>query len=203
MIKQKFLIAASFSIALAGCSTSGLNTSMYSIHQPVVERTNYAIDVNTGGNGLSSSERVRVSEWFDALKLGYGDRIALDYGDGGYANAAVRHDIAELANGRGMLLSETPPITAGNVEPGTARIVVTRSKASVPSCPDWSKSSDRNYNTANHSNYGCAMNSNIAAMVADPEDLVRGQETASMDSNTGNKAVKALRDKPAVAGVTK
>jgi type IV pilus biogenesis protein CpaD/CtpE len=40
-------------------------------------------------------------------------------------------------------------------------------------------------------------------MIADPEDLVRGQETAQMDTNSGSKAVKALRDKSAAAGVTK
>ena len=203
MINCKFLIAASFSVAVAGCSTAGMNTSMYSVHQPVVERTNYAIDVNTSSNGLSSAEQVRVAEWFDALKLGYGDRIAVDYGNGGYSNATVRQDVSDLAKTRGMLIGDTAPVTAGNVEVGTVRIVVSRSKASVPSCPDWSKSSDRNYNSANHSNYGCAMNSNLAAMVADPEDLVRGQETARIDSNSGSKAVKALRDKPAVAGVTK
>ena len=203
MNKHTFLIAASFSIALGGCSTAGINTSMYSVHQPVVERTNYVIDVNTSGGGISSAEQVRVAEWFDALKLGYGDKVALDYGDNGYANAAVRQDIANLAKSRGMLIGETPPVTVGNVSPGSVRIVVSRSKASVPSCPDWSKTSDRNYNTAVHSNYGCAMNSNLAAMVADSEDLVRGQETARADSNSGNKAIKALRDKPAVAGATK
>ncbi len=201
MIKNKFLITASLSIALAGCGTLlDTNTSMYSVHQPVVERTNYAIDVNTSGGGISSSEQVRVGEWFDALKLGYGDRIALDYGDG-YSNAAAKQDVSDLANRNGMLLVDTAPVTPGNVAPGTVRIVVTRSKASVPSCPDNSKTSDRNFNSALSSNYGCSANSNLAAMIADPEDLVRGQETDPMDANTNSKAVKALREKPAKAGV--
>jgi pilus assembly protein CpaD len=201
MIKSKFLIVTSLSLVLAGCSTLDANTSMYSVHQPVVERTNYAIDVNTAGGGISSSERVRVSEWFDALKLGYGDRIALDYGDG-YSNAAAKQDVAELADRHGMLLVDTAPVTPGNVAPGTVRIVVTRSKASVPGCPDNSKTSDRNYNSAVSSNYGCAANSNLAAMIADPEDLVRGQQTDPMDGNTGKKAIDALRVKAAKAGVT-
>jgi pilus assembly protein CpaD len=202
MSKTKFLIAASFSLSLAGCGAMDANTSMYSVHQPVVERTNYALDVNTDGYGVSVSEQRRVSEWFDAIQLRYGDRVALDYGDG-YANAQSRKIVGDIASARGILLNETAPVTAGNIVPGTFRIVISRSSASVPSCPDWSKASDRNFNASNHSNYGCATNSNIAAMIADPEDLVRGQETAQMDTNSGSKAVKALRDKSAAAGVTK
>jgi pilus assembly protein CpaD len=201
MIKSKFLITALLGISLTGCGTLDTNSSMYSVHQPVVERTNYAIDVNTSGNGISSTEQVRVAEWLDALKLGYGDRVALDYGDS-YSNAAAKQDVANLAEKHGMLMVDTAPVTPGNVAPGTVRLVVTRSKASVPSCPDWSKTSDRNYNGANHSNYGCATNTNIAAMVADPEDLIRGRATDRMDNSTSSKAVKALRDKPASAGVT-
>jgi pilus assembly protein CpaD len=203
MSKSKFLIAASLSLSLAGCGAIGANTSMYSVHQPVVERTNYAIDVNIDGNsGIPVSEQRRVGEWFDALKLGYGDRIAIDYGDN-YASAGAQRAISGLADKYGMLLGDTAPVTVGNVAPGTVRIVVTRSKASVPSCPDMHKTTEANYNASNSSNYGCATNTNLAAMIADPEDLVRGQETAQMDTNTGSKAVKALRDKPAVAGATK
>jgi pilus assembly protein CpaD len=75
------------------------------------------------------------------------------------------------------------------------RVVVTRSKASVPSCPDWSTNREYNYNASNHSNYGCSINSNLAAMIADPEDLVRGRENKKLDSNSGKKAVDAYRTK--------
>ncbi len=57
MRNVKFLTAAVASITLAGCAANSLgtsNTSMYSIHQPVVERTNYAIDLNSDGGSISS-----------------------------------------------------------------------------------------------------------------------------------------------------
>ncbi len=194
MQNTKFLIAASLSLTLAGCGAMGANTSMYSVHQPVVERTNYAIDVNTDGSGISMAERTRVGEWFDALKLGYGDRIALDYGDG-YPSAATRQVVSDFADKYGMLVGDTAPVTVGNVAPGTVRIVVTRSKASVPSCPDLHKTTESNYNASNSSNYGCATNTNLAAMIADPEDLVRGRSTAPIDGNGGNAAINANRAK--------
>ncbi len=195
MINTKFLIAASLSLTLAGCGSMGANTSMYSVHQPVVARTNYAIDINTnGGGGITSSEEGRMAEWFDALRLGYGDRISVDYGDS-YSNPVMQQSISRIASKYGMAVSETAPLTPGNITPGTARIIVTRSKASVPSCPDHSTTSDTNFNSSTSSNYGCAANSNLAVMVADPEDLVRGRQTNPINASGTNAAIKANRDK--------
>ena len=194
MHNMKFLIAAGFSITLAGCGSLGTNTSMYSAHQPVVQRTNYAIDVNVDGGGMPVAEQRRMGEWFDAMQLGYGDRVSVDYGSG-YVNMAAQRVVTAAAGDRGVLISDTAPVTVGEVAPGTIRVVVTRSKASVPSCPDWSTQSDSNFNSSNHSNYGCSTNSNLAAMVADPEDLVRGRDSKKLNSNSGTKAVNAHRAK--------
>lgn len=192
MKKALFLIAASLS--LAGCGTLPTNTSMYSVHQPVVERTNFAIDLASDGSGIASADQVRLNEWFDALGLGYGDRISIDNGNG-YASSDAARDVAAAAAKRGMLMTDTAPTTPGAIAPGNIRVVVTRSQASVPSCPDWSTTHENNYNTGNHSNHGCASNSNLAAMVADPEDLVRGRESGRLDRNSGKAAVNAYKTK--------
>jgi pilus assembly protein CpaD len=190
-MKANIIMTAALAFTLAGCGAmgaTGANTSMYSVNQPVVERTNYAIDVNLDGySGMSAAERARVSDWFSALKLGFGDRIAIDYGDNGLGGSA-QNDVADLASMHGMVISDTAPVTAGNIAPGTARIVVTRSKASVPDCPNWSKTTEANFNSSNHPNYGCATNSNLAAMVADPEDLVRGRESPPRNAKAGKKS---------------
>lgn len=185
-MRGKIILTASLAFTLAGCGAVGANTSMYSTNQPVVQRTNYAIDVNVDNAGVSSAEQDRIGQWFEAMKLGFGDRIALDYGDG-YADAAVKQSVAALAAQHGMLLNDTAPVTSGNVAPGTVRIVVTRSTASVPNCPNWTKTTEANYNSSNHPNYGCATNSNLAAMVADPEDLVRGRESTPENSRGGSR----------------
>ena len=192
MMKATFLIAAS--LTLAGCGATTSNTSMYSVHQPVVERTNYVIDLASDGNGIASADQNRLNEWFDALGLGYGDRISIDNGDG-YASTEAANFVAAAAAKRGMLISNTAPTTPGAIASGNIRVVVTRSQASVPSCPDWSTTSDSNFQTANHSNHGCATNSNLAAMVADPEDLVRGRESARLDRNSGKAAVTTYKTK--------
>ena len=94
-----------------------------------------------------------------------------------------------------MLISEEAPVTAGYVNPGQVRIVVTRSTASVPGCPDWSANGEHNPTNATSPGYGCAVNGNLAAMVANPEDLITGQKgTGETVVSTSTKAIKAYRD---------
>jgi pilus assembly protein CpaD len=197
-MRAKLALTATLALTLAGCGTIGAtskNSSVYSSNQPVVERTNYAMDVNLDGySGISLTERTRLSQWFDALELGYGDRITIDFGDTSN-NAAASSDVADLAQMHGMVIGDTAPVTPGNIAMGTARVIVTRSTASVPNCPNWDKSTEANFNSGNHTNYGCAVNSNMAAMVADPEDLVRGRKsTLRNDAGAGRPAIPADRN---------
>jgi pilus assembly protein CpaD len=47
------------------------------------------------------------------------------------------------------------------------------------------------------SNFGCGVNSNLAAMVANPEDLIHGREgSAVVDAQTASKAVATYRAAP-------
>src|SRR3546814_11334058 len=84
----------------------------------------------------------RLDGWFSSIGLAYGDRVSIDNPDS-YANAGVRDDVARLLGNYGMLLSDVAPVTAGSVPGGTVRIVVSRSVASVPGCPDGRSSEER------------------------------------------------------------
>lgn len=186
-------IALSLGLVLAGCGGMPDNRSLNSVHQPVVERSNYTFDVTTGSDGLSYPEQRRLAGWFEAMGLGYGDRISID---DPLASPATRATVEALASRYGLMVSNEAPLTPGHVAAGSARIVITRTTASVPGCPDWSANSDTNLQNATSSNYGCATNSNLAAMVADPEHLVKGaagmSDTLVMSST---KAIGAYREK--------
>ena len=193
-------IAASLGLAAAACQTpANQNASLDSVRQPVVERANYALDVETDGTGLPVAEQGRLVAWFDTLDLGYGDRVSLDDAAGA---PAVRDDVAALAGRYGLLLSDGAPVTNGFVQPGRARIVVTRTRAHVPGCPDWSEKTADYGDNATAPGFGCAVNGNMAAMIADPEHLLRGAagtgETVVMSST---KAIKTYREQePTGAG---
>jgi len=167
------------------------NRGLESIRQPVVERNNFAFDVKAAASGLSIAEQARLADWFDTMDLRYGDRISID---DPMMSPATRDAIAKLAARHGILVSEGAPVTAGYVQPGEARVIITRSTATVPGCPDWSEKSDMNYNNGTRSGYGCAINSNLAAMVANPEDLITGQKgTGETVVTTSTKAIQSYR----------
>jgi pilus assembly protein CpaD len=190
--KTLFAVAA-LGLTLAGCGTQ--NRGLESVHQPVVSRTDYVIDVAAGYEGLAEGEFQRLGGWFDSLKLGYGDRIAIDSGGRGTPEG-TREAIAAAAARYGLLLDDNAPIVAGEIAPGAVRVVVSRTKAAVPGCPDWSRTGNPNFDQHAGSNFGCGVNSNLAAMMADPQDLVQGRDNGSVsDAAVSTKAIKSYRDR--------
>lgn len=185
-------LTLSLALALGGCGGMASNASLESVHQPVIERTNYVLDLNAGPGGLSIPEQRRLSGWFEAMDLRYGDKITLDDPMKSGANRAA---IEAVAGRFGMLLGEQAPVTPGFVNAGTVRVIVSRSKANVPGCPDWSAKSDFNPRNASTAGYGCAVNSNMAAMVADPEHLLHGASgTGTTTVMSASKAIGSYRE---------
>ncbi|MGB3166823.1 MAG: CpaD family pilus assembly lipoprotein, partial [Alteraurantiacibacter sp.] len=123
--------------------------------------------------------------------LRYGDRVSVDDPVG---SPATRQDIAAVASRYGILLSDTAPVTEGYVNPGNVRVVVSRSIAYVPGCPNWSNEYGFNQGNQTSPGYGCAVNSNIAAMVADPEHLLEGASgTGETVVMTSTRAINSYR----------
>lgn len=194
--------ALALGVTLAGCSSGPLtetNTSLYSVNQPVVDRTNFTLDVDTGRSGLSINEQQRLNGWFETMDLRYGDRVTVEDPS---SNPAVADAVNELAGRYGLIVSGVAPTTTGLLGAGQARVVITRSTASVPSCPNWDDRHDGNFKNETSKNYGCAINSNLAAMVANPEDLLEGQSgTGETVIATGTKAIATFREaEPTGAG---
>lgn len=190
---------AAMGFALAGCMGGGggaeANRSLDSVHQPVVSVNNYVYDAEAASGNLTPTELRRVSDWLDALHVRYGDRVAIDDASNSTPRAA-RDAIATLMARRGMMLSDYAPITSGEIAPGRVRVVLTRSTARVDGCPNWDTRSAIGSSNTTTSNYGCASNANLAAMVADATDLVRGANRASNDPLTASKAIEAYRTAP-------
>ena len=170
---------------LAGCNEY---RGLESRHQPVVARTDFTFDLASSGYGLAPGEDARLAGWLAALQVGYGDTITVDDPSG---SAGIRGEVASQAAGRGLLLGDVPPVTAGPVAPGAIRVIVSRAVARVPGCPDYrGEDGSPNFTGRTSANYGCGTNATLAAMVANPVDLVRGQ--AGADTLGPAAAVKAI-----------
>jgi pilus assembly protein CpaD len=176
--------ALTLSLMLTACGDERpQNRGLDSVHQPVVQRTDYIFDLATSGNRLAPGEITRLRGWFDSLHLRYGDKVAVDAGDGVGVTAAA-NEIASVAAARGLAIESHAPITQGAVAPGSIRVVMSRTTASVPGCPEFRESALAKFNSTTAPNFGCAVNSSLAAMIANPEDLVQGRNT---DDHTVNQ----------------
>ncbi|RIV83220.1 pilus assembly protein CpaD [Aurantiacibacter xanthus] len=198
------VLALSLALGLAACANTNPahNSTLNSVHQPVVERNTYTLDLATNAGGLPISEQQRLANWFEAMDIGYGDRIAID---AAVDNPSVRENVAAIASRHSLLLSDGAPVTEGFVDPGKVRVVVTRSRAYVPNCPDWSASEGTTLGNNTSPNFGCAVNSNLAAMIADPEHLLEGARgTGETTVMTSTRAIQTYREiRPSAAqGVT-
>jgi pilus assembly protein CpaD len=187
------LILVALSTALAACNTPDMpERGVASVHVPVVTSADYVFDAAAPGGALAPGESDRLNGWFQGLGLGYGDTV---YVDGAYGVPA-RAQVAAIAGRYGMLVTAGAPVTAGAIGPGSVRVVVARRRAEVPGCPDWSRPADPDPMNRMMSNFGCGVNSNIAAMVANPEDLLHGREgTGVTDTVTATRAVDLYRSK--------
>ena len=188
-------IALTLAPALAACggATTGAaaNRSLYSVHQPIVATSTFALDLATaGGGGLSQPEQERLAGWLDTMRLAYGDRLTVE---GPGLTPAARADVAAIAGRHGIIPSEAAPVSAGGIAPGSVRVTLTRSTAEVRDCPDWSGRPGG----GTRAGYGCATNANLAAMISDPEHLLHGAtDTGNTQVMTSNKAIDAYRNGP-------
>jgi pilus assembly protein CpaD len=198
----KLAAVSALGLAVCGCAaqprgnlTPANNTGVYSLHQPVVEHTNYVFDLRVEGDRISEAELERLAAWFQSIGARYGDRLSVDEARGS-ESASVRGDVARVAADFGLLLGEgAAPVTEGRVEAGTVRVVASRASAHVEGCPNWSDPGIESP-TRTGTNYGCAVNSNLAAMIADPDDLIRGRDNAGRDTSVvAGRAIRVYRER--------
>jgi pilus assembly protein CpaD len=192
-MRSTFIIIALGS-SLAACNAPDMpRQGMSAVHVPVVSQVNYVFDAAAPGGSLAPGEASRLDNWFRALDVRYGDSVYVD----GFDAASARGQVAEVAAGYGLLVSDGAPVTAGQIVPGSVRVIVSRNEAAVPGCPDWHAKSTPNFNNETMSNFGCSVNSAMAQMIANPEDLIHGREGLGVsDARTATRGVNTYRTAP-------
>jgi pilus assembly protein CpaD len=78
-------------------------------------------------------------------------------------------------------------------------IIVTKSGAHAKQCGDWPEDLSKTAQNDAYANFGCSQQNNIAAMVANPQDLVRPRATAPSDPMRRIKVFENYRNGEAVA----
>ncbi len=120
---------------------------------------------------------------------------------GGGASARVANDIAGLVLQQGvprnMIRMATYPAPAS----APVQIGYVKARAHTAPCGDWSMDSANEFKNEQMPNHGCAVQSNIAAMLANPQDAVAPQPTSPAQAAAGTAAIKKISNGQSSSGV--
>ncbi len=178
-------------ICLAGCMADKappMNASLDTIYKASVkfEDTSHVVEMHNGV--LSSQEDSALSAFLNMTGVTYADRISLETGDAGNVNKSRTAIDAVLSR---VGLSASNVSLANGLKPGEVRVVVTHSSIVMPECGHFDRAASPNWQNQTSANFGCASRSNLAAMVANPADLVSGTPLGSPNAALVAKPVES------------
>lgn len=179
-----------------------------SVHQPVVRRVEYSLDVAADITPGSTEDR-RLADWLEALTPVYGDQVALDLG-----GRAMPGHLPQILHARlakfGLVEAPILPVSVTPIPSDRVRITLRRSVASVPGCPNYRGVGGADFGNSGIRGYGCAVNGNIASMIADPNDLLEGKAAppgegwrAAKDATDATSVGRDSQLAPTGAGISK
>ncbi|MDZ4111598.1 MAG: hypothetical protein U1E18_18655, partial [Brevundimonas sp.] len=99
MNRSVLLVLALLALPLAAAQAGRYNRGVESVHQPIVQRHDYVLDIS--GEGLDPVAAARVRQWLDAIGLAYGDRISID---GSAGHSGSNRQIADIVGDYGLFV---------------------------------------------------------------------------------------------------
>jgi pilus assembly protein CpaD len=204
--ESRLVVIAALSAALAGCQSSTESTgSTYPTdfrdrHPIVLADAPRVLDMFVEGpRGFGERERADLQAFLaEYSRYGQG-RLVAQVPVGTENRAATRAAVERIRSAAGSRLAVSTYRPADPTLASPIRLSFPRLQAKVGStCGLWPQDlgvSDADFNMANQPywNLGCATQSNFAAQIADPVDLVRGRQPTSPDTGRRMYNIDKLR----------
>lgn len=150
-----------------------------------------------GAVDLSSEEKGKLAYFLHAAvrsgeeRLALGIPTAIDSPLAEKRAMALRQVVASLAPGRPVSIA---PVADPRLRDGAVLVTVGRYVVTTPNCPDWRKPSNMDASNSRMSNTGCANETNLGLMIADPADLVVGRTLEPADGEAMAQGVRRYRE---------
>jgi pilus assembly protein CpaD len=213
MTAIKFLTMALLAALAAGCAGAwnGQKQAMtvaeehpISVDSQVVTMT---IDQGRSASDISSLDKSRLRAFADAyMTSGHGPLSVTapsgaGDGQGGQESASA---IGEYLNELGVDWSQISASTYGAANGSGDQIILsyTHYVATPSACGNWKGLGARDRANMRSPNFGCATQNNIAAMIADPRDLVEPAGDAPPDAAARIRGIRAYREGEVTASET-
>ena len=141
-------------------------------HPILVEPSFRDLKVNYGGAGLSDEDAVKFDTFLADYRARGNGSLCISVPSGGSSREAITY-FAERAAATGIsrdkILVSTHDAANGDTRVDVSYIAYT---ARTDKCGDWSENLAFTLDNSTPKNFGCSVQQNIAAMVADPRDLL-------------------------------
>lgn len=140
--------------------------------------TTLAVKIARGSHGLSPHQRAQIISFLDryrAIDAG-NTRMVVEVPSGSPNEVAAMQAVAEIRSLMADVGLKPSDVNIEAVQSGDAqapiRISYLRYVAEGPQCGKWPANLAQSYGNLVHPNMGCANQANLAAMIANPADLV-------------------------------
>jgi len=157
-------------------------------------RQTFEARFDSGKDQLSPAEQKRLADFLDREEVGYGDEISVAVAQADTKDKSlVSRRQASVAAYLKSLHLKSAADENGTAPLDQAVITISRYVVVPPNCPDWTKPSEDDPSNTPASNWGCATNTNLGLMVADPRDLVIGKQSKASDGERAASAIDRYR----------
>jgi pilus assembly protein CpaD len=184
-----FRAAAILSMMAAGsCSVANTGTTISqdgAVNHPITVEPSYRdlkVQFTGGDEGMNAEDTIRFDAFVADYRTHGNGSLGISVAGGPAAHATITY-FAERAASTGISRDKIL-VSTHDVANGDSRVDVSyiSYKASADSCGDWSEDLSFTMENQTSKNFGCAVQHNIAAMVADPRDLLGPREASSPDT---------------------
>ncbi|MBX4929474.1 CpaD family pilus assembly protein [Rhizobium binae] len=208
-ISRAVFVTAAVSMAiLSGCAgphdqltTGGIPDDYRARHPIIVTEAEQTVDIPVA----STDRRLTIAQrdlirGFAANYISRASGPVYVLSPEGSPNSAAAHQLrnqvrAELAS-RGIASSKiinTSYAAAGAGDAAPIRLSFTGTTAITTQCGQWPKDISNDFANQNYYNFGCATQNNLAAQIANPEDLVAPRGMTPIDAQRRNNAIQEYR----------
>ena len=202
--------AALATILIAGsCSTTDPNSVVWedgARNHPIMVEPAYRdlkIQFAGGADGMSSDDTIKFDNFLADYRAHGNGSLGISVPNGPASRAAITYfaeRAAQTGISRDKILVSTRDVANGDTRVDVTYIAYT---ARTQACGDWSENESYSLDNSTPKRFGCSVQQNIAAMVADPRDLLGPRRFDPADANRAGVIIENYEQgKPTAATKT-
>ncbi len=195
--KLRLAVCIAMTTALGACSNGQLafdDTYVPAAHYeryPIeVAKRPVKMEISSQQGELQSAQIGAISAFTRGARNSGSSKITILRPSGGGVSGKVARQTYQLLVQSGFSPGMISQKTYPGPSKGTVQLSYVRSVAVTKECGDWSSDMANTSSNEPYSNFGCATQNNIAAMVVNPDDFVVPEPTTSAMASSRNRAAR-------------